>query len=66
MDGGSLQQSSISSKILAILLQTHSIMLMDHALIKNNAMFVKKIGEKLRGKNVKFLDLDLDFRILLC
>lgn len=38
----------------------------DDGLIQNKAMFVKIFDEKVRGKNMKFLDLDLDFRILLC
>jgi hypothetical protein len=35
-------------------------MLVDHRLTKNTARFMKKIEEKLREKNVKFGEFDLD------
>lgn len=46
-----------------ILPLTTPIMLIDHASIKNNAMFVKIFGEKVREKLKSFfgsLDLDLN------
>ena len=39
---------------------------MDEGLTKDDAMFVKKIAEKLREKVEELLDLDLNFQILLC
>lgn len=61
-----LQQFQNLLENLVILLQSNSIILLDHDLIKDNARFVKIFEEKVREKFVKFLDLDLDFRILLC
>ena len=61
-----LQQFQKLLENLVILLQSNSIMLLDHDLIKDNASFVTIFEEKVREKFVKFLDLDLDFRILLC
>ena len=61
-----LQQSSNLEEIPWILLQTTLIMLVDDDWIKNQTKFMQKIGEKWERKNEEFLDLDLDFRILLC
>ena len=38
---------------------------MDEGLIKAKAMFMQKNGEKLREEVEEFLDLDLNFTILL-
>ena len=51
-----LQQFQNLLENLVVLLQSNSIMLMDHALIKNKAMFVKIFDEKVRGKIVKILE----------
>ena len=61
-----LQQFQKLLENKGFLLPMASIMLMDDAWIKNNAMFMQKIGEKWERKIEEFLDLDLDFRILLC
>ena len=60
-----LQQFLNLLENLVVLLQFNSIMHMDEGLIKNDAMFVQKNGEKLREKVEEFLDLDLNFTILL-
>ena len=56
MDELVLQQFQIQLEFLWILLPIASIMHMDEGLTKDDAMFVKKIAEKVREEVEEFLD----------